>query len=350
MYTVETLLDDEDFIDYCLNYNSVHKTYWDAIITANPECYGVFEEAKAIIKTFGGGLSLHEINEEIHKIKREIASTNAEASATTNTENDFSEAWYVNTKGRLRTNMLRRISLYAVAACVVIFACIYFLKPSANSALDTAGNNATLQYKSLFGKRQEIKLPDGSEVILNSNSNITLDKNFNATNRTLQLTGEAFFKVAKDPSKPFVVKSNDLATTAVGTEFYVFARNAGTYKVDLLEGKVKLNDKQHVFMLAPGEEANWDTSNTQFLKSTFDSVFLKKWLTGKISFSKTPVKEAIDVLQKWYAVEIKIDREDLLKQSISGDYENVPLEDILKVICFTFSCKCTYNNNTVIIE
>jgi len=77
---------------------------------------------------------------------------------------------------------------------------------------------------------------------------------------------------------------------------------------------------------------------------------LTNWLSGKISFNKTPVKKAIETLEQWYAVDIIIKRNDILNQFVSGEYDNVSLENILKVLCFTFSCKYTYTNNTVIIE
>jgi ferric-dicitrate binding protein FerR (iron transport regulator) len=350
MYSVEILLLDDGFVDYCLNHNSPHKIHWEAVITAHPEQYHIFEEARAVIISLGGGLPAREIEGEIEKVKQQILSGDHDITPPEQPGHDFSEALYVNNNGRLRSSSLPRIIIYSAAACVFLFCGIMFLKPAASSTQNAYAANPA-RYSSLPGKRADVKLPDGTVVILNSNSTITLDKNFNVHNRSLQLSGEAFFKVAKDASRPFIVKSNDFATTAIGTQFYVYARNANeAYKVDLLEGKVRAGNRKDELILAPGEEVIWNEEHSPFSKSIFDTTQLRQWLTGKISFNKTPVYTAVQALEKWYGVNIEVKKKAMLDQAISGDYDNASLDDILKIICFTFSCNYTYNDNTITIE
>lgn len=137
----------------------------------------------------------------------------------------------------------------------------------------------------------------------------------------------------------------------MGTEFYVHARDTKKeYEVDLLEGKVKLGNKSNILFLTPGEQALSNTLKTGFTKSNFDTSELKQWINGKLSFDKTPLNEAIKKLEKWYAVDIEIKRKNITNQTISGDYANASLDNILKVISFSISCKYAYVNNTVIIE
>ena len=88
-------------------------------------------------------------------------------------------------------------------------------------------------------------MPDGSIVILNSNSSLSLDADFNKEKREIRLTGDAFFKVAKDAKRPFIVYSENIATTALGYRVLCAWKKEMRIKgiqVDLLEGKVQMAD------------------------------------------------------------------------------------------------------------
>jgi len=306
----------------------------------------IFAKAHNNIRTLNGSLSNHEILFQIEKVKERINKIEANDTSSELLEITENREEYLF-KGRSS----KKIFLYAVAACLVLVCSFYFIYPSLVKPQAQSVNSFITVYNSIQGERKKILLPDGTIAVLNTNSQLAINNDYNKEQREIELKGEAFFIVAKNASKPFIVHSNNFSTTAVGTEFYVHARNSeNAYKVDLLEGKVKLNNNNNTLMLSPGENAEWNNFKSTFSKSTFDSDFLKRWINGEISFDKTPVKDAIEILNKWYAVDIEIKRTDILQQSVSGSYSNASLEDILKVICFTFSCKYTYVNNKVIIQ
>ena len=103
-------------------------------------------------------------------------------------------------------------------------------------------------------------------------------------------------------------------------------------------------------MLYPGERGQWQSGRSVFEKNIFDTLELRHWLSGKISFSNLPAKEAIQQLEKWYDVDIEVQGKGWENQLINGDYQDSPLDDVLKVICFTLSWKYKYEQNKVIIR
>jgi len=333
---------DEGFSDYCLHNDSAYKPYWELVIEQNPDQQETFMEARQNILMLSGNLPEQEILLQIEQVKGKI---NAK------TPGEESSQPYDDIEYDRKRISIKKLFLYAAAACIIFFAGSYFLFPFKSTPQEHRTDSFITVYNSVQGERKKIQLPDGSTVLLNTNSQLAINSNYNQHTREVELKGEAFFAVAKNAERPFIVHSNNFSTTAVGTEFYVHARNTEKeYKVDLLEGKVKLNNAASTLMLTPGEDAVWNNTETKFLKSAFDAAFLQQWITGKISFNKTSLKDAVEILKKWYAVDIEIKNKKLLDQSVNGNYSNATLEDILKVISFTFSCKYTYVNNTVTIQ
>jgi ferric-dicitrate binding protein FerR (iron transport regulator) len=237
--------------------------------------------------------------------------------------------------------------LYGLPVIALITAGIYLLAPRHSAKQDVS------KFETHLGERKQYILSDGSTVILSSNSSFSFDKNFGINDRQIQLTGDAFFRVAKNPSKPFIVKSNGFSTTAIGTAFYVHSGEfASDYQVDLLEGKVKLekNASGETSYLTAGQKASWTKTTGSFTKQAYDTITLNKWVKGILSFNNTPVSEAFQQIENWYSVKIEDKRTNRENISINGDYVNAPLEDVIKIICFSLSCNYHYEDNKIIIQ
>ena len=336
-YSIEELLLDEDFIEFCLHPESAKSRKWEQLIENKVIDRDIVAEARSILNLLSPGLSAAEISEEVMKLKS-IIDVDKKESSTNNLE--------AGNIGR-RKRPLTRVLVYGSAVAAISIAIYFSLKPAKP---DTGVMVAKFETKT--GEQKKIVLPDGTSVILNSNTSISYDKGYNGTQRIVHLSGKAFFRVTKNPGKPFSVYSTNYSTTALGTSFYVSADSSEDYSVRLLEGKLKLSafsGHQTAFLNA-GEEALWQKGQKNFLKHHFDSSYLHQWQTGKITFLKTPAPEAFDILQQWYGVEIIDNRKEKTKTAINGTYENVSLEDILKVTCFTLNCQITYQNNKIIIQ
>ncbi len=357
IYTVEELMLDASFVSYCLNNEAAASSHWKTIVNDNPDQETTFQEAKKMILALHGGLSRNEVNRQIEKVRQQLQERKLEAIAfQPGYEPELSSQFVVTGTGRIRRKIFRTTIAYAAAACLILFIAIRFFqqdKPSSGQL--STETMRPMSFQSPVGQRKTVVLPDGSTAILNSDSRIAWEADFNKSNRTIQLTGDAFFKVAKDPQKPFVVMTGNIATTALGTEFYVHGRktNEKNIQVDLLEGKVKVNDVKNSgetsMILLPGERSTY-TKEKKLQKGAFDSLYLRTWVDGRLFFNETPVLKAFQQLETWYGIEIKVKKTGLKLRSISGDYQGASLQDILKVICFSIDCRYSFSGNIVTIE
>jgi len=195
-----------------------------------------------------------------------------------------------------------------------------------------------------YGTRTSIDLPDGSTVILNSGSSIRFP-NFTASDdeRRVELTGEAYFEVAKNIKKPFVVSVDKLDVKVLGTTFNVSAYDVESeIKVALVEGRVAIADrrkpKDDIMELRPKEMAVFQAENNTLTKQ--ENVNLEKhigWIDGKIIFVEDPIGLVAKRLENWYNVEIVIENRRLQESLFTGTFINEPLEEILEALSMTSS-------------
>tara|TARA_B100001245_G_C22849757_1_gene408501 strand:+ start:222 stop:1220 length:999 start_codon:yes stop_codon:yes gene_type:complete len=157
------------------------------------------------------------------------------------------------------------------------------------------------------GQKSKVYLPDGTIVTLNSESRITYFENFEE-GRNVTLEGEAFFDVTEDPSRPFTVYSGSLATTALGTSFNIRSYNTSQAEVALVTGKVKVrrDNSDDLVYLVPGETASISNEMKSILKGTADVQAITYWKDGVLYFDKTEVDDVVQILERWYGVEIEV--------------------------------------------
>jgi transmembrane sensor len=326
--TVEELLLDESFIDFCHHPHSVHQSKWEQWAMADPGNAKLLEEARELLLVLAPKLPGTEVAAEIAKFKQQFGDV------------------YSAQEIKPRKKYLRGVfASVATAACIGFVS--FLLWPASGKKTEPL---AVTEHHAGFGERRQILLPDGSTVILNSNSQLTYNSDFNKKERRIVLSGEAFFKVVKDSEKKFIVFSEGFSTTAIGTAFYVHGRQPSqSYSVNLIEGKVSLqNESGSPFLLEAGEEAKWNKN--VFDKNRFDTASLRQWIEGKLQFQRVETGEVLRHLSQWYAVEIEDQRKRPGAITITGDYSNKPLEDILKAICFSLSCRYTIYGNKIIIQ
>ena len=369
-YTVEELMLNDSFLNYCLDNQSPDKEFWEKEIELHSDRKAIFAEARYFISLLHGKLDDNEISRQVDKVKEMIGGQGAKYSSpetfqgsdapqpgNTILSNPRTRILYENQQPPRHLRNL--YVLYGTVASVLVFLGLYLFKPASSKAIPPQPAPTSISYNSGTGERRIISLPDGSVAVLNSNSRITFTSDYNLTARTILLSGEAFFRVAKDPAKPFTVHSGSFVVTAVGTSFYVYARDKGKdYKVELLEGKVRLASGENKTtspdvpptILLPGEEGFWQSSKKSFTKTFFDSMVLKKWISGKLSFKNMPVEKVLELLQQWYGVNITVNHTRWGKLTLTGDYDNKPLDHVLKIICFSLSAGYSYSGNQVIIE
>ena len=186
-----------------------------------------------------------------------------------------------------------------------------------------------------------IKLPDNSEVAINNNSEIKYQKWFWKNNRTIDLKGEAYFKVAK--GKTFEVNTNLGKVTVLGTQFNVNAKD-NTFEVTCYEGKVKVNYKNQELILTKGMLVTFENDSKKEGKTTLS---MPNWASDEIemSFTNQNLKTIITDIENTYNVTIKTNT-IATEQLFTGKLPSNNLDVALQIIASTYHLQINKSNET----
>ncbi len=155
------------------------------------------------------------------------------------------------------------------------------------------------------GGQYQVTLEDGTQVWLNAASSLRFPTVFVGNEREVQLTGEAYFEVAKNPGKPFHVKVNQMDVQVLGTHFNVMAYgNEPTAKTTLLEGRVTVTNKGQTQQLAPGQQAVLNNGTNGFTVRDVNTDLAVAWKNGLFRFRETNIREIMRQVERWYDVEV----------------------------------------------
>ncbi len=188
------------------------------------------------------------------------------------------------------------------------------------------------------GQKGSLRLADGTMVYLNSDSKITFDGSYNTQKREINLEGEAFFEVAKNPNKKFIVKCNGVDVEALGTKFNVKAYPSdSTITTTLAEGKVKVSSEAESVFLLPNDVASYNIKNRRIVSSTVGDVSVADfWRKGSLVFDSEPLSSIASTIERMYGVTINIKDPKIRNIKFSGTIKNSSLSNVLYVISLTY--------------
>lgn len=199
------------------------------------------------------------------------------------------------------------------------------------------------------GQKSSISLPDGSTIMLNSGSSITYSSKFNKGNRDIELEGEAFFDVAKNPDLPFVVHANEMDVTALGTKFNVRAyENDNKIVATLVQGRIRTEADGKSEVLTPNNMARYDRVSRKLTsEKVIDTEAATAWTENRIVFDDEPLEEIGKRLERLYDVEVVFADETCRKERFNGRVRNNSLENILSMIGSTAPIQYSFDGDTV---
>jgi ferric-dicitrate binding protein FerR (iron transport regulator) len=193
------------------------------------------------------------------------------------------------------------------------------------------------------GNTYRIVLSDGSVIHLNTESSLKYPTVFNNDERIVELTGEAYFEVAKkqfpgsSSRLPFIVKTATQSIAVHGTKFDVndYRDQEGATISTLLEGSVSVIVGDTKTMLRPGERSILNNQSYQLSVEPTQATDAIQWVHGAFSFNQTPILQAMKAISRWYDVSYEFDKnipaDKLIKAKLSGSIErNIPLDALLK--------------------
>ena len=211
-----------------------------------------------------------------------------------------------------------------------------------------------LEKISLNGQKINIQLADGSRVKLNSGSKLITPERFSSDLREVELEGEAFFDVAEEADRPFIIKSGDIKIRVHGTSFNVRAYpEESDISVAVASGKVSVSDvvnNSPVYIL-PDELAIYDREDKVTKKGSFDRREYFGWKNKEIVFKNSNIDEIFAKLSRWYGIAFQVDTQLDRKKDFSGFYSNDPsLEEVMKGISYVYEFDFEIKKDMVMIN
>ena len=169
------------------------------------------------------------------------------------------------------------------------------------SPVTSAGDSLVYnKMETLTGMEYTLALSDGSLVYLNAETSVKYPVVFGESERMVELDGEAYFEVAKDASRPFIVRMNGVDVKVTGTSFNARAyRNEGKVVTTLIEGRVEVNGKA----IVPGEQARYEVGNGDLEVAKVDVEHFVAWKEGYFVFRNERLEDVMRTLARWYKVE-----------------------------------------------
>jgi len=207
------------------------------------------------------------------------------------------------------------------------------------------------------GGQYQLRLPDGTMVWLNAGSTFKYPLNFGGNKRSVELSGEAYFEVAKDPRHPFVVQSKLQEVEVLGTHFNISSYyNEASVKTTLLEGAVKVRSLPALnetagksATLKPGQQSI--LIKDQLKVEQIDMEDAMGWKQGLFIFNEDPLVEVMHKISRWYDVDITFADPSLKNTRFSGSISrNLSLLKVLEKLSVTGGIRFSLEQRSIIIR
>lgn len=193
-----------------------------------------------------------------------------------------------------------------------------------------------LEYRVGPGETRSVHLPDGSQVWINSGSTIKYSGNSNHNVRTVNLDGEAYFRVQSNPSKPFIVQTGNLSVKVLGTRFNMKAYSGEPYATAILdEGRIEISTaKDESYTLNPNEQLRYNIPENEISISTVSDSDATNWMNGTLVFTNATLQEILSSIERRYNVTINPGAIRLEKQQdITVKFiKNDNLDDVMGIL------------------
>lgn len=177
-------------------------------------------------------------------------------------------------------------------------------------------------------------LPDGTQVWINSDSEIQFPTNFENSKRQVKLRGEAFFNVAHDQQWPFVVSLSEGDITVYGTRFNVSNYKDADLSAVLVEGSIGFCSKHGAsVLLTPSEQMVYKEDKNEISVKKVDTELYTSWINHRFVFKEQSLEEIMTTLSRWYGFSVKFDNKDIRSIHLSGRLNRY---DDIRVLLYSF--------------
>jgi ferric-dicitrate binding protein FerR (iron transport regulator) len=341
-YSIEDFVLDPEFKRWVLNPDAETKTYWEEYLKNNPSKHQDIFLARKILLNMSrstGTVSESRVLATWSNIEKSIDKMGIEefeGNIIPLDSNSSLKKYAVYTNPVSRYNQFYRMAAILALSFMLAVSLNYLNVPKVPTL-----SEAPIEYQEHIappGVKSNLTLMDGSKVVLNSGSSLKYAKNFKSDLREIELIGEAYFEVTKDPNRPFIVRTGQVSTQVLGTSFNIKAFENEVLKISLFTGKVEVAMDLEIpqkISLVPGESLSFKADNQNFQKGNFDKDKVLAWTQKAIVFEKTQMAEIKRVLENWYGVEIRFVNQPARDLEISARFNDQSLKDVLEGLSYS---------------
>jgi ferric-dicitrate binding protein FerR (iron transport regulator) len=218
-----------------------------------------------------------------------------------------------------------------------------------------AKDNEDVKYNSLVtprGKVYNLVLADGTKVWLNASSAIKYPVSFSSDIRKVYLTGEAYFEVARDTLKPFIVSTSEMDIEVLGTIFNVMAYpDDKVMETTLVSGQVKVKAYKNNMILTPGMQAHIDKENKIVNQTKTDTDMFTSWRFGRYIFEYENLEGVMGKLSRWYDVQVSFADTEKKNLHFSGSlFKYKEIDETLHIIELATNVRFDRSENFIIVR
>lgn len=228
-----------------------------------------------------------------------------------------------------------------------------YARSGTDTSAGTVGKTTAVFYNTIRtprGGQYEVTLPDGSRVWLNAATSLRFPTAFTGADRTVELSGEAYFEVARARDQPFKVKVGGMTVDVLGTHFDVMAYDdEESFRTTLLSGAVRVSGGEGSRVLRPGQEASLSLDGREMTVAEADTDQAVAWKNGLFQFESAGLKEVMRQMARWYDVDVHY--EGTVERHFSGFIaRSASLADVLHQLERAGKTSFTLEGRTVTVK
>ncbi|WP_025762527.1 FecR family protein [Dyadobacter tibetensis] len=291
----------------------------------------IWKHSAAIGKSKGKGSKVDrawiQMQEKMQKNAQDADQPDGSSQGTAGLRNGSGRKWYP----------FMALVLGVAAALIMIFRFNYDQSQEPVKMLRLATANSS----------KIVELPDGSQVFLNHHSSLDYPEEWTEGFRTVSLKGEAFFEVASDSSRPFIIQTGEGEIKVLGTSFNVRAQEATPLRVDVVSGKVQLKTSSTKKVLIKGQGAEVHADTIQSLVANANMISYK---TQIYDFNASQLGEVVEQIRNGYHADVRLAKSQLSNCRLTLRLEKEPLDTTLAVIAETLQLSLRKEGETYWLE
>jgi len=346
-FHAEDFLVDSTFQQFCAGTDKICVGYWEKYIAAHPEQANVIAEARRLHFILSG--NKRPLNNQLESLKE-----------TYNGENSL--------------EISSNYKWLKIAAAVLLVVGIGFLYRVYDAGKKESAVSIAITFKTKSGERKKITLPDGSTVLLNAQSSLSIGKEFNETCREVVLKGEAYFDVIHNKNKPFKVRTEEFNINVLGTAFNVKAYpDEISSEATLIRGIITMdavNGNGGTITLKPSQKVTFyktipvkDVKKASKPAATHPEITINHytlikdstivetaWTQNRIEIYDLNFDEIKDVLEKWFNVEIRFTNAEVEKYRFTATFSQESIEQVMSALQKVENFKYEIKGNQIIIS